>query len=119
MPRVGGDVQIRTALEFHQFRLALEFDGGPPFQNDDPFVAFLIVPEIVRRPLAIGDDPFDPDALVAAEDGDQFFGKLRRDAAERGFRRSWRCHASILYDVIPPEMLRTLKPCCSKSRTAW
>ena len=81
MPRVGGDVQIRAALEFHQFGLALEFDGGTPFQDDDPFVAFLIVPEAFRRPLALGDDALDPNALVAAEDGDQFFGELRRDAA--------------------------------------
>jgi len=53
MPRVGGDVQIRTALEFHKLGLALEFDGGAPFQNDDPFVAFLIVPAPVGRVLLL------------------------------------------------------------------
>jgi hypothetical protein len=47
-----------------------------------PFVLFLVVPEIVRRGVAAGDDTFDPDGVAPGQGFAEFFGQVARNVGE-------------------------------------
>ena len=64
MASMGRNVQIRAPLKLNGFRLALELDSGTAFQDHDPFILGLVVPEPFGRGLPLGDDPLDMNAIT-------------------------------------------------------
>ncbi len=42
---VGRDIQVRTSLQFHGLGITLNLQGGTAFQEHDPFVVVLVMPE--------------------------------------------------------------------------
>ncbi len=57
---VRRDVHVITRSHLHELVIVVELESCCALQDDHPFMLFLIVPEPVRRCVAVGDDPLDP-----------------------------------------------------------
>ena len=60
MSRVGRDVQVGALSQFHRLRIALELYGGTAFQDNGQLVLLLVIPEIRRGGMTLGNDPLNP-----------------------------------------------------------
>ncbi len=67
---------------FHVDHTILEPQLGRAFQDDDPFMLGLVVPEVGRRRVTVRDDPFDANVFGSDEDLDEFFGEILRQIVE-------------------------------------
>jgi hypothetical protein len=67
-------------LKLDRLRLALEMDDGSAFQDHDPFVFFLVIPEPLGRALPLGDNPLNTKAAVTVNLRELLLGKPVGDA---------------------------------------
>ena len=86
----GRTVDEIARLQFD--RLVLEPQPSGPFQRDDPLALVLVVPDAIRRCVAVRDDLFDANGLGSNEATGDFVGReagmVERSFMETLFSRS-------------------------------
>src|SRR5262249_23964805 len=80
MPCVGRNVDEVPRTELDDS--VLEANAGPAAQHDDPLAPRLVVPESLRRRLAVRNDPLDPHTVGFEKRREDFLGQIRRHVGE-------------------------------------
>jgi hypothetical protein len=84
------------APHFQGLVASLEPQLRAAFQDEDPLVLFLVIPETLRRSVAAGNDALDADVRALGQDFDEFLGEVGRQVGEEVV------HSSVLYPSNVP-----------------
>ncbi len=83
VPAMGRQEHAVAGTEHALLRLAFDGEPGAPAHEQNPFGLVLVVPEAVRRGLAVGDDALHANAVACEQRLDRFVGARRRKSASR------------------------------------
>jgi hypothetical protein len=75
MTAAGGDQHVVARPERDGLGVALEAEPGAPAEQQDPFVARLVVPAPGRRRVTGRDDPLEPERGRLEEDVDELLAR--------------------------------------------
>lgn len=88
---VGGEEDGVAGDEIDWLGDVFDAEAGGTGEDEDPLVLVLIIPEVFRRSLAVGDDAFDPNVTAPelADFGELLLGEVLGKIVEEVDEGAW------------------------------